>query len=114
MNFAPPPACVGDYRELARRKLPRLLFDYVDGGSYSETTLARNVEDFQAIALRQRVMKDVGTLSTATELFGQPLSMPLLLGPVGMGGLYAKRGEALAAQAAQAAGINLCLSTLSI
>ena len=86
------PASVSDYRELARRRLPRLLFDYIDGGSYAEATLRRNVEDFEAIALRQRVLRDVSTISLETELFGQAMSMPVALGPIGMAGMYARRG----------------------
>jgi L-lactate dehydrogenase (cytochrome) len=108
------PACVSDYRELARRRLPRLLFDYIDGGSYAETTLRRNVDDFETIALRQRVLRDVSTISLATELFGQPMSMPVGLGPVGMAGMYARRGEVQAARAAKAAGVPFTLSTVGV
>lgn len=108
------PACVADYRELARRRLPRVMFDYVDGGSYGEVTLRRNVEDFEAIALRQRVLRDVSKINLATEWFGQPLSMPLALAPVGMAGMYARRGEAQAARAAHAAGVPMILSTVSV
>ena len=107
-------ACVADYRELARRRLPRVLFDYIDGGSYGEVTLRRNVEDLEAIALRQRVLRDVSTISLATEWLGQPLSMPVALAPVGMAGMYARRGEAQAARAAQAAGVPMILSTVSV
>jgi len=108
------PACVSDYRELARRRLPRLLFDYIDGGSYAEATLRRNVEDFDAIALRQRVLRDVSKVSLETELFGQPMSMPVALAPIGMAGMYARRGEVQAARAAKAAGVPFCLSTVGI
>lgn len=108
------PATAADYRELARRRAPKVLFEYLDGGSYAEETLRRNVEDFQAIALRQRVLNDVSKLSMATELFGQQLSMPLLLAPVGMAGMYARRGEVQAARAAKAAGVNAVLSTVSV
>jgi L-lactate dehydrogenase (cytochrome) len=108
------PACIGDYRELARRRLPRLLFDYIDGGSYAEATLKRNVEDFEAIALRQRVLRDVSKIDLSTELFGQPMSMPVALGPIGMAGMYARRGEVQAAKAAKAAGVPFTLSTVGI
>ncbi len=108
------PASVSDYRELARRRLPRLLFDYIDGGSYAEATLRRNVEDFEDLALRQRVLRDVSEISLETELFGQPLSMPVMLAPVGMAGMYARRGEIQAAKAAKAAGVPFCLSTVSV
>jgi len=105
---------VSDLREAARRRLPRLLFDYIDGGSYDEITLRRNIDDLKAIALRQRVMTDISTLSMATSLFGQAMSMPLALAPVGFAGMYARRGEVQAARAARAAGVPFCLSTLSI
>ncbi|MES2032626.1 MAG: L-lactate dehydrogenase [Pseudomonadota bacterium] len=107
-------ASVSDYRELARRRLPRLLFDYIDGGSYAEATLRRNVADFEDLALRQRVLRDVSQISLATELFGQTMSMPVLLAPVGMAGMYARRGEVQAARAAKAAGVPFCLSTVGV
>ena len=108
------PACVDDYRELAKQRLPRLLFDYIDGGAYAEITLRRDVEAFQAIRLRQRVMRDVSDIALATEVFGETLSMPIVLAPVGLSGMYARRGEVQAARAAEAAGITSCLSTVSI
>jgi L-lactate dehydrogenase (cytochrome) len=108
------PASVADYREAARRRLPRVLFDYIDGGSYAEQTLAANVAEIGALKLRQRVMRDVSQLSTATELFGQSLSMPVVLSPVGLAGMYARRGEAQAARAAKAAGVPFTLSTVGV
>jgi len=108
------PANVGDYREAARRRLPKVLFDYIDGGSYAEETLAANVGEMQALRLRQRVLKDVSKLSTATTLFGQQLSMPVVLSPVGLAGMYARRGEAQAAKAAKAAGVPFTLSTVGV
>jgi L-lactate dehydrogenase (cytochrome) len=108
------PASVSDYRELARRRLPPMFFEYIDGGSYAEVTLKRNVEDFEAIALRQRVMRDMTKLDMSVQTLGQTLSMPLGLSPVGMAGMYARRGEAQAARAAAAAGIPFCLSTVSV
>jgi len=107
-------ASVDDYRALARRRLPRVLFDYIDGGSYAEATLRRNVDDLAALALRQRVMRDMSAIDPAVELFGERLSMPLALGPVGFAGMYARRGEAQAARAARAAGVPFCLSTVGI
>ena len=103
-----------DYRALAERRLPRLLFDYLDGGAYDEITLRRNVSRLQDIVLRQRVLRDVSQLSTETTWFGQAVSMPVGLGPVGFSGMFARRGEVQAARAAVAAGIPICLSTLSI
>ena len=70
------PASVSDYRELARRRLPRVLFDYIDGGSYAEATLAANVDDLNALTLRQRVLRDVSRLSMETQVFGQTLANP--------------------------------------
>jgi L-lactate dehydrogenase (cytochrome) len=108
------PASADDWRELARRRLPRVLFDYIDGGAYAELTLRRNVEDLAALALRQRVMRDVSRLSLSTELFGETLAMPVVLGPVGLAGMYARRGEVQAARAAQAAGVPFTLSTVAV
>ncbi len=105
---------VVDLREAARRRLPRLLFDYIDGGAYDEISIRRNCEDLANLALRQRTMTDISALSMRTELFGRTLSMPLALAPVGFSGMYARRGEVQAARAAHAAGVPFCLSTLSI
>jgi len=103
-----------DYREAARRKLPRFLFDYLDGGAYAEYTLKRNVEDLSEIALRQRVLKNVADLSLETEWFGEKINMPVGLGPVGLGGMYRRRGERQAAAAACKANIPYILSTVSV
>ena len=103
-----------DYREAARRRVPPFMFHYADGGSYSEQTLARNVSDLANIALRQRVLKDMSELDTEIELFGEKLSMPVTLAPVGACGMYARRGEVQAAQAADNKGIPFTLSTVSI
>lgn len=102
-----------DYRALARRRLPRFLFDYIDGGSYAEVTLRRNVADLEAIMLRQRVLRDVSAIDLTIDLFGRKLAMPVALGPIGIAGMNARRGEVQAARAAQAAGIPFCLSTVS-
>jgi L-lactate dehydrogenase (cytochrome) len=107
-------ASVSDYRELARRRLPNIFFEYIDGGSYAEETLRRNVADLEAIALRQRVMRDMTSLDMSVETLGQTLKMPVGLAPVGMAGMYARRGEAQAARAAAAAGVPFCLSTVGV
>lgn len=107
-------ASVSDYRELARRRLPNIFFEYIDGGSYAEATLARNVADMEAIALRQRVMRDMSKLDMTVTTLGQTMAMPVGLAPVGMAGMYARRGETQAARAAAAAGIPMCLSTVSL
>jgi L-lactate dehydrogenase (cytochrome) len=106
-------ANVSDYRALAKARLPHFLFEYLDGGSYDEVTLRRNVEDLQGVALRQRVLRDVSSIDLSTELFGKRWDLPLGLGPVGLSGLYARRGEVQAARAAAAAGVPFTLSTLS-
>jgi L-lactate dehydrogenase (cytochrome) len=107
-------ASVSDYRELARRRLPKIFFEYIDGGSYAEETLRRNVADLQTIALRQRVMRDMTALDISVETLGQKLAMPLGLAPVGMAGMYGRRGEVQAAKAATAAGVPFCLSTVGV
>jgi L-lactate dehydrogenase (cytochrome) len=106
-------ASVSDYRALAKARLPHFLFEYLDGGSYDEVTLRRNVEDLRSVALKQRVLRDVSSIDLSTELFGRRWAMPVGLGPVGLSGLYSRRGEVQAAKAAAAAGIPFALSTLS-
>ena len=91
-----------------------MFFEYIDGGSYAEVTLGRNVADLEAIALRQRVMCDMSALDMSVEALGQTLAMPVGLAPVGMAGMYARRGEVQAARAAAAAGAPFCLSTVSV
>lgn len=103
-----------DFREAARRRVPRFLFDYADGGANAEETLRRNVSDLAGVALRQRVLKDVASIDLKTTLFGQEIALPVALGPVGISGMYARRGEVQAARAATAAGIPTCLSTVSL
>ncbi|MCB0863099.1 MAG: L-lactate dehydrogenase [Solirubrobacterales bacterium] len=108
------PATVRDYRELARRRLPRQLFDYADGGAYEEATMRANETDLEKVLLRQRVMRDVSTREQSIDLLGEKLSMPVILGPVGLAGMFAPRAEAQAARAAEAAGIPFTESTVSI
>jgi L-lactate dehydrogenase (cytochrome) len=106
-------ASVSDYRALAKARLPHFLFEYLDGGSYDEVTLRRNVEDLQSVALKQRVLRDVSSIDLTTELFEKRWALPVGLGPVGLSGLYARRGEVQAAKAAAAANVPFTLSTLS-
>src|SRR5438045_156699 len=108
------PATINDYRELARRRLPRQLFDYIDGGAYDEATMRANVADLEELKLRQIVMRDVSSRDTAVTVLGQSLSMPVLLAPVGLGGMFATRAEVQAARAAQAEGVQFIESTLSL
>jgi len=103
-----------DFREAARRRLPRFLFDYADGGAYAEQTLRRNVSDLADIALRQRVLRNVADIDLSTTLFGRRMAMPVGLGPVGIAGMYHRRGETQVARAAARADIPYCLSTVSI
>ena len=103
-----------DYRLAAKRRLPPFLFHYIDGGAYAEKTLRRNVEDLAAVALRQRVLKDISQLDTSIELFGERLSIPVALSPVGLTGMYARRGEVQAARAADKFGIPFCMSSVSV
>jgi L-lactate dehydrogenase (cytochrome) len=104
----------GDFRRLARARLPRILFDYIDGGSYGEITIGRNAADLDRVELPQRVMRDMSKVSLQTEVLGQTLDMPVVLGPVGFAGMYARRGEVQAARAARQAGIAFTLSTVGI
>jgi L-lactate dehydrogenase (cytochrome) len=106
-------ASVSDYRALAKRRLPPFLFEYIDGGSYDEVTLAANLADLRGISLRQRVLRDVSSIDLATSFFGQRASLPVALAPIGLAGLNARRGEVQAARAAQAAGVPFTLSTVS-
>ncbi len=103
-----------DYRAAAQRRLPPFLFHYLDGGAYAEHTMRRNVSDLADIALRQRVLRDMSQLSLETQVLGETLAMPVALGPVGLTGMYARRGEVQAAQAAAAKGIPFTLSTVSV
>ncbi|MCL6331450.1 alpha-hydroxy-acid oxidizing protein [Pectobacterium carotovorum subsp. carotovorum] len=103
-----------DYRAAAQRKLPPFLFHYIDGGAYGEHTLRRNTADLADIALRQRILKNMSDLSLETQLFGEKLAMPVVLAPVGLTGMYARRGEVQAARAAAQKGIPFTLSTVSV
>jgi L-lactate dehydrogenase (cytochrome) len=103
-----------DIAREATRRLPRFLAEYVTGGSYTEHTLRRNVEDLRSIELRQRVLANVAEIDVSAELFGRRCSLPVGLGPIGISGMLARRGETQAARAAESAGVPFCLSTVSI
>jgi L-lactate dehydrogenase (cytochrome) len=105
---------VADLRELARKRVPRAIFDYADRGSYDEITFNRNLDDLHAIQLRQRVMVDVSKQQLATNILGEDWTIPMGIGPTGLTGLFHANGEMLGARAAQAFGVPFCLSTLSI
>lgn len=103
-----------DYRKAAQKRLPPFLFHYIDGGAYAEKTLGRNVSDLADVALRQRVLKDMSQLDTSIDLFGEKLALPAVLAPVGLLGMFARRGEVQAAQAADKKGIPFTMSTVSV
>ncbi len=103
-----------DYREAARRRLPRFLFDYIDGGAVAENTMNANAAELASVALRQRVLCGAGEPTLATTILDAPWAMPVALGPVGATGMYARRGEVQAARAASRAGIPYTLSTVSV
>ncbi|STW66657.1 L-lactate dehydrogenase [Klebsiella michiganensis] len=107
-------SAASDYRAAAQRILPPFLFHYIDGGAYAEHTLRRNVEDLSDVALRQRILRNMSDLSLETTLFNEKLAMPTALAPVGLCGMYARRGEVQAAGAADEKGIPFTLSTVSV
>jgi L-lactate dehydrogenase (cytochrome) len=106
--------CIEDLRAIARRKVPKAFFDYVDSGSYNEETLRANRADLETIKLRQRVMVDVSERSLATTIAGHKVSAPFALAPIGLCGMQYGNGEILSAQAAEEANIPFILSTMSI
>ena len=106
--------CIEDLRRSARRKVPRMFFDYADRGSYAEETLRRNRADLERIKLRQRVLVDVSQRELATTIAGERVTLPLALAPIGLCGMQWGDGEVLACRAAQSAGIPFCLSTMSV
>jgi L-lactate dehydrogenase (cytochrome) len=105
---------IADLRDLARQRVPKAFFDYVDRGSYDELTLSRNRSDLTALKFRQRVLVDVSKQNLGTTIMGSPVKLPLALAPTGMAGFIRGNGEMLAARAAAAAGVPFCLSTVSV
>ncbi len=106
--------CIDDLRQIARRRVPRAIFEYADCGSYDELTLQRNRADLRALQLRQRVMVDLSSLSVATSVLGETWSLPVGIAPTGLTGLFHRDGEICGARAAQSAGVPFVLSTMSI
>jgi L-lactate dehydrogenase (cytochrome) len=106
--------CIDDMRDLARRRVPKMFFEYADRGSYAEETLRINRTDLARIKLRQRVLVDVAERDLRTTIVGEPAALPIALAPIGLCGMQWGDGEILACRAAQAAGIPFCLSTMSI
>ncbi|MBO0734447.1 MAG: alpha-hydroxy-acid oxidizing protein [Methylocapsa sp.] len=107
-------ACIEDLRRLARRRVPRMFYDYVDSGSFSESTYRANERDLAAICFRQRVAVNVENRSLRSRMAGEDVAMPVALAPAGLCGMLHAGGEILAARAAQSFGIPFCLSTMSI
>ena len=105
---------IGDLMQLARRRVPRMFFDYADSGAYSEGTYRRNEADFEAIALRQRVGRKLSGRTLVSSMAGEPVAMPVALAPVGIAGMQHADGEILAARAAAAFGVPFTLSTMSV
>ncbi|MGI4732563.1 MAG: L-lactate dehydrogenase [Janthinobacterium lividum] len=105
---------IDDFREVARRRLPRFLFDYADGGALGEETMRRNISDLADVALRQRVLQDVATVDLSTSWFGDRVPLPIALGPIGIGGMFRRRGEVQAARAATRHEVPFTLSTVGI
>ena len=107
-------ACIEDLRQVARRRVPKAFWDYVEAGSYTEGTLRRNRDDLLDVQLRQRILIDVDKRDTSTTMLGEKVSVPVALAPIGICGMVHGDGEILACRAAQAAGIPFTLSTMSI
>jgi len=103
-----------DFREAARRRLPPFLFDYVDGGAFSEETMDANRAALKTVRPRQRVLRDVSALSLETRILGETMDMPVMLAPIGLGGMMRRRGELQVARAARAANVPYILSTVSV
>jgi L-lactate dehydrogenase (cytochrome) len=105
---------IADLKRQARRRVPKMFFDYADSGAWTESTYRANESDFAKVLLRQRVLVDMTERNLATEMVGEPVSMPVALAPTGLCGMQHADGEILAAQAAEAFGVPFCLSTMSI
>jgi len=109
-----PTTCIADLQALAKRRVPRMFYDYADSGSWTESTYRANEEDFQKIKFRQRVAVDMRDRTLASTMIGLPVSMPVAIAPTGLTGMQHADGEILAAKAAEKAGIPFTLSTMSI
>lgn len=108
------PVTTSDYRRLAAKRLPQFLFDYIDGGSGEEISMGRNVSDLREIRIEQRVMRDVADVTTHGAMLGEQVAMPIALAPVGLAGMFRRRGETQAARAAKKAGVPFATSTVGI
>ena len=108
------PCDIHDYQQLARRRVPRMFYDYADSGSWTESTYRANETDFNKLKFRQRVAVDMTNRSTATTMIGQQVAMPVALAPTGLTGMQWADGEIKAARAAEKFGVPFTLSTMSI
>lgn len=106
--------CISDFQQLARRRVPKMFYDYVDSGSWTESTYRDNESDMQQLKFKQRVAVNIEGRSLATTMLGQPVSMPVALAPTGLTGMQHADGEILAARAARDFGVPFTLSTMSI
>lgn len=105
---------INDLKKIAKRRVPKMFFDYADSGAWTESTYHANEEDFKKIKLRQRVLVDMTNRSLESEMIGQKVAMPVALSPTGLTGMQHANGEMLAAQAAEEFGVPFTLSTMSI
>jgi L-lactate dehydrogenase (cytochrome) len=112
--MAPVITCIEDLKQMARRRVPRMFFDYADSGSWTESTYRANEEDFSRIKFRQRVAVNMENRSIASTMIGEKVSMPVAIAPTGLTGMQHADGEILAARAAERFGIPFTLSTMSI
>ena len=112
--MAPVITCIEDLKQLARRRVPRMFFDYADSGAWTESTYRANGEDFQRIKFRQRVAVNIESRSIASTMIGEKVAMPVAIAPTGLTGMQHADGEILAARAAERFGIPFTLSTMSI
>ena len=106
--------CIDDLKQLHKRRVPKMFYDYAESGSYTEQTFRDNTDDFAKLRLRQKVAVDMSGRSTKTTMIGLPVSMPVALAPVGMTGMQCADGEIKAARAAEKFGVPFTLSTMSI
>ena len=106
--------CLDDLQRIARRKVPKMFYDYADSGAWTETTYRANQEDFQKIKFRQRVAVNIENRNLRSKMLGQDVTMPVALAPTGSTGMQHPDGEILAARAAERFGVPFCLSTMSI
>ncbi|MGO2415859.1 MAG: alpha-hydroxy acid oxidase, partial [Cobetia crustatorum] len=106
--------CINDLQRLAKRRVPKMFYDYADSGSWTETTYRANEADFAAIGLRQRVMVDMDNRTLRTQMLGEDVAMPVAIAPTGLTGMQHADGEMLAARAASDFGVPFTLSTMSI